>query len=1090
MNMLTQVFILNCAYFLIALSNITLIQSNLLLSGDIERNPGPRKPKYPCGECNKACTSYKGAKASILCESCNVWFHSECVGLSDSALDNHGRSDLSWECCRCGLPNFSSGLFNSTELDGSSTEDTSNSNSQHSTSSTSSSHLGSPLAKSSPSFKTKSHQSFQDLRFLEVNFQSIFGKREEFWSVLDAVKPDVVFGCETWLKPEISNGEIFPPGFDIYRSDRRGGYGGVLLAVHSSLNNHQISIKTEAELVAAKIINNKQTIVVASFYRPTNNNVDYIVDLSSSTRHLCQDNPGAAVWFAGDINLPDINWETSSIISHQYRRTINETFLNLLESAGLEQMVDFPTRGDNTLDIILTNRPSLTNRCSGLPGLSDHDLVFMDANVQAGRRKPIRRKILLWNKADFDAIRSRAQQMSVNYTSSFNSSTPVDVLADALQQELDKIISDCVPSKMTSTRVNQPWFNSKTKRILRRKCRAFNKARRTNKARDWDRFKLLKKEAQKVCRNSYNNYVHDIIHSVPAGCRNKKLGALVKAKRCDNIGVAPLKDGGFLHSDPRSKANILNRQFSSVFSTDDGAPLPDLEDKEYPTMDNIKISENGVIKLLKNLKSFTASGPDGIPTMLLKRAAVEIAPAVTLLFQASISQGKVPSQWKKAQVVPLFKKGSRSDAANYRPISLTSVLCKLCEHIIHCAVINHLSDNNIISDAQHGFRKQRSCETQLLGMLDDLAKGLDMKSQIDVVLLDYEKAFDKVSHRHLMKKVQHYGICGVTADWISDFLHSRTQSVLVDGQESKESPVTSGVPQGSVLGPLLFLIFINDLPDCISSSSVRLYADDSVVYRHISSPDDSTRLQKDLDALQEWEVKWLMQFNATKCQVLQVTNKRKPIPASYTIHDHVLEVVSSTKYLGVHIDSKLNFNTHVDTITKKANGTRAFFSRNLHHSSQKVKEAVYSTFIRPIVEYAATSWDPHTQRNINKLEQVQRSAARFVMGDFERSSSVTAMLDHLKWPSLQERRFQSRLLLMYKIRHHLVDIHWQSYLTQLSTSTRGHSSRFTIPHSSTTVYASSFFPRTIRDWNNLPVDPAAYPSFIAFKSALKDLCRM
>ena len=213
-------------------------------------------------------------------------------------------------------------------------------------------------------------------------------------------------------------------------------------------------------------------------------------------------------------------------------------------------------------------------------------------------------------------------------------------------------------------------------------------------------------------------------------------------------------------------------------------------------------------------------------------------------------------------------------------------------------------------------------------------------------------------------------------------------------------------------------------------------------------------------------------------------------PTPFTSHNHVLEVVSSTKYLGVHIDSKLNFNTHVDTITKKANGTRAFFSRNLHHSSQKVKEAVYSTFIRPTVEYAASTWDPHTQRNINKLEQVQRSAARFVMGDFERSSSVTAMLNHLKWPSLQERRFQNRLLMMYKIRHHLVDIHWQTYLTQLSTSTRGHNSRFTIPHSSTTVYARSFFPRTIRDWNNLPVDPAVYPSFIAFKAALKDLCRM
>lgn len=507
----------------------------------------------------------------------------------------------------------------------------------------------------------------------------------------------------------------------------------------------------------------------------------------------------------------------------------------------------------------------------------------------------------------------------------------------------------------------------------------------------------------------------------------------------------------------------------------------------HPSMENITVSVNGVIKLLKNLKPYAASGPDGIPTMLLKHTAVEIAPAVTLLFQASINQGKVPSQWKKAQIVPLFKKGSRSDAANYRPISLTSVLCKLCEHIIHCAVIQHLTDSNILSDAQHGFRKQRSCDTQLINMLDDLAKGLDSKSQIDVVLLDFEKAFDKVSHRHLLKKVQHYGISGTTLEWISDFLHSRTQSVLVDGQKSSESFVSSGVPQGSVLGPLLFLIYINDLPECISSSTTRLFADDSVVSKIISSVDDAASLQKDLDALQAWESKWLMRFNAPKCHVIRVTNKRKPIPASYTIHGHVLEVVNSAKYLGVHIDSKLSFNTHVDTITKKANCTRAFFSRNLSHSSQKVKEAVYTTFIRPTVEFAATSWDPHTQRNTKKLEQVQRSSARFVMGDYRRTSSVSAMLEHLDWPSLQERRYHNRLLMMYKIRYNLVDIPWRNHLTPLSTPTRGHSSRFAIPRTSSSAYASSFYPRTIRDWNILPVDPAAYPSLNTFKSVLRDL---
>ena len=226
------------------------------------------------------------------------------------------------------------------------------------------------------------------------------------------------------------------------------------------------------------------------------------------------------------------------------------------------------------------------------------------------------------------------------------------------------------------------------------------------------------------------------------------------------------------------------------------------------------------------------------------------------------------------------------DPANYRPISLTSILCKLCEHIIHCAIIRHFDENNVLSDAQHGFRQRRSCETQ-------------------------EEAFDKVSHRHLLKKIHHYGDHDKTLDWISDFLNSRTQSVVVDGQTSEESFVTSGVPQGSVLGLLLFLAFINDLPVRVSSSTTRLFAaiaDDSVLYRRINCAEDSAKLQDDLDTVQVWEQDWLMSFNASKCQVLQITNKSNPIRASYFIHGQELETVKSAKYIGVTLDNKLKFN--------------------------------------------------------------------------------------------------------------------------------------------------------------------------------------
>ena len=243
----------------------------------------------------------------------------------------------------------------------------------------------------------------------------------------------------------------------------------------------------------------------------------------------------------------------------------------------------------------------------------------------------------------------------------------------------------------------------------------------------------------------------------PAGGRSKKLGAFVKSKRCDNSGVAPLKEGGFLHSDPKAKANYLEPPiYIGLFNWQRHTTSwsrwqpPSSHGKHHCEWE---WSHQAVEKsyAIHSLWPWW-------DTMLLKQTAVEIAPAVTLLFQNSLDQGKVPSQWKKANVVPLFKKGSWSEAANYRSISLTSVLCKLWEHIIHRAVMQHLTNNNILSDTQQGCRKHSSCETQLICMMDDLAKGLDNKSQIDVVLLDYEKAFDKVSHWHLLKKTEHYGI--------------------------------------------------------------------------------------------------------------------------------------------------------------------------------------------------------------------------------------------------------------------------------------------------------------------------------------------
>ncbi|XP_072030539.1 uncharacterized protein [Amphiura filiformis] len=307
-------------------------------------------------------------------------------------------------------------------------------------------------------------------------------------------------------------------------------------------------------------------------------------------------------------------------------------------------------------------------------------------------------------RADFTNIRTETDQWTREFVKTNSTSTPVETLADEIQKHLDTILKEHVPTKFSSTRFNQPWLNTTTKRSCRRKARAYKKARKTKKDRDWLRFRRLKKETQTACRQAYNTYLKNIVCSEPGG--NKRLGALIKSKRCDRTGVSPLKDGNFLKRKKKKQANILNQQFANVFTDDSSAELPDLGPASCAPISKIHVNCHGVAKLLRNLKPHKASGPDGVPAKLLKEVAEEIAPAVTLLFQASLDQGTVPSTWKEAVIVPIFKKGDRSSAANYRPISLTNILCKLCEHIVNCAIMDHLTEYNILSDAQCRFQKE------------------------------------------------------------------------------------------------------------------------------------------------------------------------------------------------------------------------------------------------------------------------------------------------------------------------------------------------------------------------------------------------
>ena len=1069
-----------------------LYLSLLLLSNasDVEWNPGPNI-KYPCQICIRPVT---WRQRGVACDDCEQWCHVECMQMSTPVYEALAHSNVSWHCISCGMPQFSSSLFDSFQMETSNIFDSLTSSSQSSDTSTCSSTAppspGPPLATSSPTRRRspkKVNYAKRKMKILNVNFQSIKNKKEEFGTLIDSTNPDIILGTETWLNSTICSSELFPPGYDVVRKDRADGYGGVCIAIKKDVIFEELTCRSDVDVEAifTKIhLSRYQTLIICVMYRPPSSSTTYMDNLCNVVEDIHTQHRNAVLWLGGDLNLPDINWETHAIEGNQNPNATNARFMDMVQNCGLQQIVNFPTRQKNCLDLFLTNRPTLVDKCSPLPGIGDHDIVSVVSSVEALRRKPVKRKIFLWKLADMKNMKVECLAFQKDFTERHSSSSSIQAMWDDIKTSLTHLLNKHVPSKLTSTRYNQPWITRSVKRLTRKKKRSYNRAKSSNDRDDHEKYLKLKKQTIIACKEAYNDYLTDII-SPDTTSNPKRFWSFINSKRCDASGVAPLKDSdGLTYSDSHSKANILSRQFSSVFNTnEDMTSLKDKGQSPFPAMDHITISPPGVFKILSDLEIHKATGPDEIPARLLKGLATELTPVLAVFFQASLNQGIIPDDWKKANVAPIFKKGDRSKPENYRPISLTSVTCKVLEHIVLSNVMTYLEDHNVLSDAQHGFRKKRSCVSQLVLAVQDLAKAIDDREQLDMVLLDFSKAFDKVPHGRLLHKLQFYGIRGHTHQWVSDFLNNRTQQVVLEGSISNTSHVTSGVPQGSVIGPMLFLLFINDLPEYLSpNSTVRLFADDCMLYHNIKIEEDALHLQEDIDALQRWESDWLMEFNPHKCQVLHVTNKRKPITKSYSIHGQILDSKSTAKYLGVELHKNLSWNHHINQVAKKANSTRAFLQRNIRPCPRRVKELCYHTLLQPIMEYASIIWDPHTQANIKKIEMVQRRYVRFIFNDHRRTSSVAAMLNQLKWPTLQERRAQAKMLMIYRITNSLVDIP-QTLLTR-STCTllhRGHSQKLMVPFARTLIFQRSFFPDSTRLWNSLPQHTIDCTSVNSFK---------
>ena len=487
----------------------------------------------------------------------------------------------------------------------------------------------------------------------------------------------------------------------------------------------ELKLNGHCELVWAKIqVPGTSQLFSGSFYRPPHeNDPEYLKQLQSSLSRIPI---GAHIWLGGDFNLGDIDWENDCVKPYASKSGLCHQLLNISKDNYLDQLVIEPTRitedTENTLALFFSNNQTLVNRVQVIPGISDHETVYIESSLRPAKAITPPRRVNCYKKADFDALKQELREAKEEFEMMAQTSSAEELWTN-FRRLTSTLMKKYIPTKLLSgKKINKPWINKKIKSLMRCCDKLFRRMRKTKKEKDVRRFKDCKKAVQKQERQSYWNYINNIIEVGDPDSdqqpKQKRLWNYIKSLRKDTTGVAPLKDNCRLFNAPRDKAEILSRQYQSVYTQEvQDSPVPEPEGVPYPRMEDFSVTVEGVEKLLHRSNPGKASGPDLIPARLLKECSEDL---LTTIFNKSIQTGSVPTDWKKANVSAIFKKGQRYDLANYRPVSLTCLCCKLLEHVVVSNMMKHVDQHKILTNCQHGFRTRRSCETQLVTMIHDL----------------------------------------------------------------------------------------------------------------------------------------------------------------------------------------------------------------------------------------------------------------------------------------------------------------------------------------------------------------------------------
>lgn len=902
-----------------------------------------------------------------------------------------------------------------------------------------------------------------------TNVCSLRNKSDEL--LLVAQEVDVIGLAETWLSSEE---DLVLPGFIIHRSDRKDRVGGgCALAIKEHLPNtcqNEIHIGTNIQMVQCDVCPSGRLSIICVYRSPCATDAENISLITALRSALM----GRQRWaIIGDFNAPNIDWGSESLL---ISNSFDEQLLEFIHDTSSYQHIREPTRFregqiPSLLDLVITPYESDVNDLTISHPLGKSDHVFIQCDIVLKSPRPHAKLVKQYRKMNTANILADAVQL--HWYGGCTESTWQQIKNNIIMLE-----ERHVPIGRLPARNSRPWYAGFAKKWSLKKRLAWRQYKRHPNTQRWGMYKRARNTCIYVMRDYKRKYemklAQDIKHAP------KRFFSYVQSHTRLRRQVPRIiqTEQGLVEGDLQI-AEEMRRFFMSVFRLDSGVLPTQLQNHSSAAqVEHLRIEESETLRELNSLKADKSPGPDGLHPAILKVIAPVIAPPLTHLFNLTLEKGTIPDDWKTATVIPIHKGQDISRVTNYRPVSLTSILSKTLERMIRNHISSHLMRHKLLNPAQHGFIKGRSCLTNLLRTLDEVTAALDRGSEVRIGYLDFAKAFDCVNHRLLGVKLRCYGIHEELCKWIMNFLSNRSFSVKVRDATSELAYPSSGVPQGTVLGPLLFIIYVNDLPVGLNSSCF-MFADD---VKLLSTVPGSSQMQSDLNKVAQWSEDWDLPLNSAKCSILTNSSQEdEPL----TLGDNSIAKAEEVRDLGIKVNN--SFKPSAQCIAAANKARRALFVLRGAVSSREANVwlPLYCAYVRPHLEYCVQAWSPYLKKDVEILEGVQRMATRWVKG--LNDIPYEERLKRLNLFSLERRRLRGDLIEVYKLtREASVESNGPFLEKRDSRQVRGHSQMLKKVHFRLDVRKYFFSQRVVNQWNALPQDVVSASTLECFKTKLDE----